>query len=802
MNETIYTPEYSMEHALRVLEFDHLREIVAGLADSPLGRGRLRALLPGSDPADVRDRLAETGAWMDLLRIDDPFPGLGVHDLSPLFPRLNVAGVVLDIEDIAAVAADLELARLVREYLDPRAERYPVLIAIAGNLAAHAPLEQAIRRVITPEMTIADDASPKLQSIRHHLVRARDALRTVVQDTLDGLPDDIVSERHITIRNGRLVIPVMDSMKRRVPGAVHDRSQTGKTVFIEPLVSIEGNNRVRELELEEEEEIRRILADLSARIAEVREDIAANQDILTRMDDGKARARYGIRVAGSVPAILDGPSFRLREARHPILDWKWRMEGRGRTVVPLDISLGGENATIVVTGPNAGGKTVTLKTVGLIIAMALSGLPVPAREGTEVGVFRDLFADIGDEQSIENDLSTFSSHMRHLVAILKSAGAGSLVLLDELGGGTNPDDGAALAVSVLENLTGSGALSIATTHLGALKVFAHDTPCVLNASMQFDTERLTPTFVFLTGVPGSSYAFEIAARLGMPPAVLDRAELLAGGERKTLEGLIAEMEEHRRLADEERRAAELARIETEGIRRDFETRRDEIKKRRTELMAEAVADARKLVTDINRRIETSIKSIRDTEADRETVSAARQEAVEITRRIEEEAARLPVKEQRKRPARVLEPGRRVWVDSLASDAVVEELLDNGRRARVRVGRSAAAVVVPAKTLFEPEAPEPAAPQSSGGVRVRSDAPESNEIDIRGMTFDEAEPALDAFLDGLHLAGMETGCIIHGKGTGALRDKVRGYLDRHRHVESHRLGYWNEGSSGVTVVTLK
>ena len=393
--------------------------------------------------------------------------------------------------------------------------------------------------------------------------------------------------------------------------------------------------------------------------------------------------------------------------------------------------------------------------------------------------------------------------MRHLVAIIDNSGPGSLVLLDEIGGGTNPDDGAALAVSALKTLTDSGALTIATTHLGALKVFAYDTPRVENASMQFDTDKLLPTFVFRTGVPGSSYAFEIAGRLGMSKEVLAEAERIAGGERKTLEGLIAEMEEHRRLSDEERQIAEHERVGLEAARREVERRLDDLKKRRNELMAEAVADAEKLVDDTNRRIESSIKTIRDEQASRDAIKAAKTMAEEVRHEVRHTAAQVkkPVKDREQIPVKRPEPGMPVWVASLDADAVVEEVLDNGGKARVRIGKSKASVVVVTKNLFAGKPTEKKREQSVS-VNVRASVPESFDLDLRGMTFDEAHPALDNFLDQLHLSGIETGTIIHGKGTGALRVKVRSYLDTHEHVTSHRLGGWNEGSTGVTIVTLK
>ncbi|MBT4483328.1 MAG: endonuclease MutS2 [Candidatus Latescibacteria bacterium] len=791
------------QHALHVLEYDRVREIVADLADSDEGRLCLSSLSPYSNVEDVREILAEVEEFMEAIRFDDSLPDLSVHSVSDFFPRLKVKGYNLGIENIVAVADNLETTRLVRKYFEGKNEKYPSAWNIVVALSLHEDLEKHIRKTITPDLTIADEASSELRSIRRKLTRAKSSLRNLVEKTLAELSEDITSERIITIRNGRFVIPVHEYMKKRVPGAVHDRSQTGKTLFIEPLASIEGNNLVCELEMAERAEIVRILIELTARIAVVADAISQNQDTLIRLDVIKAKARFGVMLDGVIPTISDEPLVCIKKGRHPLLAWKYRKKGEGASVIPLDIDVGDSYVTVVITGPNAGGKTVAIKTVGLLTVMALSGLPVPAASGTSLFLPSGIFADIGDEQSVEDDLSTFSSHMKQIVTILREAGPGSLVLLDELGGGTNPSDGEAIALAVLKKLTGIRTVTIATTHHEGLKVFAHETEGVINASMEFDKKNLRPAYSLRKGVPGSSYAFDIAARMGMPEDILNEAVLLTGNERKSLEGLITEMEEHLRQADKERLAATTERKELEAVREEYEQKLDEITKRKNELLSEAITESQKLVKDANRLIESTVKSIREKKASSEAIKESKSRVSDLEEELKHVRARIPKKKKkvdRKRVRKLTEESL-VWVDSLGSTAAVEEVLDGGKRARIRVGKSKASIIVNASDLFENGISKKKDKQVVR-VSAKSTGITTNEIDLRGMIFDEAHEALDSFLDRLYVSGIETAHIIHGKGTGALRKKIKAYLDKHASVDSYRLGNWNEGGAGVSVVTLK
>ena len=798
------SPEISYNlHALSVLEFEQVRKIVASHADSEEGRSGISGIIPCKDAETARALLAEVEEIMQALSFDDPLPGMSMQNIRDLFPRLNVKESNLEIEEISTIADILELGKDVRQYFERKSEKYPLASSITDEIEPHGEIVTQIRQAITPDLEIADDASPELRSIRRKLQRTRSALRKAVEKKLAELSDEVVSERIVTIRDGRYVLPVRDSMKKYVPGSVHDRSQTGKTFFIEPLDAIEGNNQVRELELAEHVEIMRILANLTQQIASVAGDIEHNQDVLVRMDMITAKARFGVKVEGVIPKIQDEPVISIVKGRHPLLDWKYREKGESTGVIPLNIEIGRGVRTMVITGPNAGGKTVALKTLGLITMMALSGMPVTAAAGTTVFAPPDFFADIGDEQSIENDLSTFSSHMKHIVTVLREAGPETLVLLDELGGGTNPSDGEAIALAVLRKLTGVGALTLATSHHDGLKVYAHETEGIVNASMEFDNENHRPAFILKTGVPGSSYAFEIAARMGMPGDVLAQAESLAGGEKKSLEGLILEMEELSRNAEHELKIAASERVEMEAARKKYEEKLEEITASKEDMLSEALAESQNIVEDTNRRIESTIKTLREKKATHDAIIEAKSYIEEMIPVLKEKAACISPKKKKgkKKPVSKLKKGMIVWVESLGNHAEVEEVMSGGTKARIRVGKSKATIIIDKKDLSACEVQQKKRRQTVV-VNVPASKATSQEIKLRGMTFDEARDALDTFLDSFNTSGFETAHIIHGKGTGTLRRKIWRYLEKHNSVESWRLGNWNEGSFGVTVVTMK
>ncbi|MFC1551794.1 endonuclease MutS2, partial [Candidatus Latescibacterota bacterium] len=660
-------------HTLQVLEFGPVREIVASFADSEEGKAGLSEIVPLKDAAAARALLAETGEIMTAIMFDDAVPGMAARNIREIFPRLRIPGSFLGIEEIAAVGDNLELAVGICEYFGEKAEKYPIISHITSEIVFHPDILKQIRKTITPDLEIADTATPELHSIRRNLNRTRNSLRKIVEKRLAELSDDVVSERLVTIRDGRHVIPVRDSMKKNVPGAVHDRSQSGKTLFIEPLATIEGNNQVRELELAERAEIHRILLKLSDTISEIVDDLEHNQDVLVRLDMISAKARFGVRVEGVIPDITDEPVVGISGGRHPLLDWKFRKEGNVKTVVPLNMKIGGPDRTMIITGPNAGGKTVALKTFGLIVLMALSGIPVTSGPNTAVFAPPEFFADIGDEQSIEDDLSTYSSHIKQIVMILKNAGPKTLVLMDELGGGTNPSDGEAIALAVLKKLIGAGAVTIATSHHDGLKVFAHETESVMNASMEFDTKNHMPSFTLRAGVPGSSYAIEIAERMGMPADVLREVESIGGSEKKSLEGLILEMEEHARQAEKDRKAAESERLRSEAARIEYDKKLEDITAHKNEKMAEALAEAKQIIEDTNRAMEQIIKSMRETDASHDAIVDAKTVISDARAALKKKSAKAkPKKNAKRKPLGTLKKGMTVWAESLGSHAVVED----------------------------------------------------------------------------------------------------------------------------------
>ncbi len=789
-------------HTLDVLEFERVCQIINSLADSEEARQKILVIVPYRDPEIVRSLLTEVEEIINAIQFDDTLPGMSMHNIRNIFPQLKVEGNILNIEEIVEVAENLELAHDIKMYFKERAEKYPVALQITGDIAPHDDIVKHIRKVITTDFEVADDATPELLSIRRKLQKTRSVLRKMVENTLAELSDEVISERIVTIRDNRYVIPVRDSMKKYVPGAVHDRSQSGKTLFIEPLATIESNNQLRELEMEEQVEINRILANITRSISSAVHDIERNQDVLVRMDIITAKARFGVRVEGIIPKINDEPVIMIKNGRHPLLDWKYRKNANGSSVVPLNIEIGGSVRTIVITGPNAGGKTVALKTLGLLTLMALSGMPVTADPDTSVFAPHDFFADIGDEQSIENDLSTFSSHMKQIVTILREAGPRTLVLLDELGGGTNPSDGEAIALAVLKKLTGVGAVTLSTSHHDGLKVFAHETEGVLNASMEFDSKHHRPTFVLKSGVPGSSYAFEIAAGMGLPEDVLKDAESLAGSEKKNFESLIAEMEQHTRQTEIERKIAASERMEMEKLKKEYEEKLEDITVKKQDILSEAIYNSKKIIEDTNRQMELLIKSIREKNASHKAIVGAKSVIRETTSNINELASLIPPKKKKeKKPVSELKKGLHVWVERIGTDAVVEEVMAGGMKARIRVGKSKATIVMDKNDISLGESI-----QNKSARKIIINVPPSSvtsqEINLRGMTFDEARDALDTFLDSLYTSGFETAHIIHGKGSGVLRKKIGKYLDKHEFIESWRLGNWNEGSFGVTVAKLK
>lgn len=782
------------DRTLRVLEYHKILAMLADRASSSLGKELALGLRPIDDPVMVREMLQETSECRQLRDQGEGVPLGGIHDIRTSV-QLAGAGGVLGPEALVSVVSTLRAARQVGAFFVPRAARCPLLYDWAQGLGDFRTIERSIDGAIGPGGEVLDSASPALARVRAQ----KRTMQNRLKDRLDSMvrSADIVKylqEPIVTLRNDRYVVPVRQEFKAMVPGIVHDQSASGATLFVEPVAVVELNNNLRQLESQEEEEIRRVLAELSRRVGDRAPEIRASVEILAHLDFVTARARLGEDQGAIEPVIEDGGVVTLVGARHPLLSG---------TVVPIDLELGRRFDTLVITGPNTGGKTVTLKTVGLLTLMAQSGLHVPARHGTGLSVFERVFSDIGDEQSIEQSLSTFSSHMTHIVDILSEArGSDTLVLLDELGAGTDPTEGAALAMSVLEHLHARGVRTVATTHYAELKTFAYTTPGLENASVEFDVQTLRPTYRLMLGTPGRSNAFEISLRLGLPGLLVDRARGMLSDEERTVEELIENIQGDERAARQNRLEADRLRLKYEGLLREMDDQRRRFENEKSQLLTKAREEARNVVERVRRETDDLIKVLRSEAEQNRLEEAARFTRNEIRQQREELDRELETPKRRPAaPPKNLKPGEPVHSASLNRDGSVIEVDTAAGQAVVQFGIMKVTLELADLERSEPKGVNTRKPSGSSAVAAGKASSIPIELDLRGMTADEAIMTVDKYLDDAILAGLPMARIIHGKGTGALRTAVVAYLSQHPHIQSHRPGESGEGGSGVTVVQI-
>ncbi len=788
-------------HALEVLDVQGALDWVSQRAAGDLGRAAVRGLRPSSEPGVVAAELRRVAAVMAFA---DARPGWGppaVPDLRAPLSRLRVEGSVLDPAELHGVGVLLEASRRVAEALDGSSDdeeadppSSPELAPLRERLVAVPELEAEIGRTVDAEGSVLDTASKELRRIRDALRSAHGRIVRLLERYAAELPDRfVVEDASVTIREGRYVIPLRREGRGHVGGVVHDESGTGATIFVEPPVAVDAMNDLRDLERDERREIQRVLRTLSARLHPRAGELAGSLEALVDFDSLHARARAALEWRADPPEVVPVHEGRLRlvGARHPLL------MARGVDVVPYDLELGPDERTLVVSGPNTGGKSVFLKAVGLISLLAQSGVVPPVRKGTTLPVYGDVYADIGDEQSIAESLSTFSAHLENLREILDGADAGCLVLMDEMGTGTDPTEGAALARAILEELTARGARSVVTSHLGALKTLDTDGSGVVNASLQFDAQRMEPTYRLVKGRPGRSYGLAIARRLGFPAGILDRAQGLVDDGAASLEDLLERLEVREREAEElvarlRGRDEALARREAEVESRDTALEKRERAAERT-----ARDEARRILLEAREEVEAAIRDVREAGA-RELDEAAH----EARKRVEEAARRHrrsgSSEASTAGPVPSLSEGVRVRIPGGSSKGTVVEVRDE--RAVVEVG--GLRMELPLREL-EPvgggEAPAPA-------IRERGwhgDLPDASmEIDLRGLRVDEVGLALGRGLDAAVLGGLSEVRVIHGKGTGAVRARVQELLRDEARVAEHRLGVTGEGGAGVTVVRLR
>ncbi|SHK02662.1 endonuclease MutS2 [Desulforamulus aeronauticus] len=782
-----------MERTLKRLEFDKVLERVAALAQSELGQQRVLELVPSTDPLQIKRWQAETTEGRDLLRLEPLAELSGWHDIKGALKRA-ARFAVLSAEELFAVGETLAASRQVKKFFSEKSDRYPLMAEIAEALINQAQLEKNILQAILPGGEIADDASPELQQIRRGISRSQNRIRERMESIIRSSDNQkYLQEPIITIRNDRYVVPVKQEHRNQISGIVHDQSASGATLFIEPMPVVEANNEVRQLMAREKQEILRILAELSSGVSAVAEEIATALEALGELDFIMARARYSLKINAWSPRIIEGAKIDIKKGRHPLLPGD---------AVPATISLGKNFKTLVITGPNTGGKTVTLKTVGLFALMTQAGLHLPAEAGTEMGVFRQVFADIGDEQSIEQSLSTFSSHMTNIVRILDQVGEGSLVLMDELGAGTDPTEGAALARAILEKLYSRGACTIATTHYSELKNYAYTTPGVENASVEFDVETLRPTYRLLIGRPGRSNAFEISLRLGLTPDIIDQARNFLTTEQVQVADLINKLEQTQQAADKDREEAAALRRDSEKLQERYRKLEEELRVKRESILAKAQEQASKLVRQSRLDAEEAVKELRTKLAEEsgksreEAIHQARNKLQQVTSKV---AAKVPERTGTGDIPRQVKSGEEVFLPKYNQKAYVVSV--SGSNVQVQVGIMK--MTVPLKELrIVKEARVTTGESKVGKVLMDKAQSIGTSLDLRGMTGDEALLEIEKYLDDAFLAGLSRVILIHGKGTGALRAAVQRDLKNHPRVKSFRLGETGEGGTGATVVDLK
>jgi DNA mismatch repair protein MutS2 len=798
-------------HALAVLEFEEALGRVAARAPSALGREAVQALRPGTDPGAVQEELARVGEAVSYLSGRPDWAPPGAPDARGPLRVLSVEGGVLDPPGLLSARRLLEAAHRLRDALGPegleslQAGGLPRLEALRARLPHHAPLLERLEQVVDDDGAIRDGASPALRALRRRLRSARSRMVERLERFLDTLPDRIrVTDASVSVRDGRYVIPIRREGKSEVGGIIHGESATGATLFVEPPLAIRLMNEVQELEREEEREIQRILRDATGRLRAEREGLEEGLAALVDFDSLWARALAAEGWEASVPTLTDPGEgvLRIVRGRHPLL--LGRDDG---PVVPFDLELGPGERALVVSGPNTGGKTVFLKAVGLIHLLAQSGVAPPVGPGTRLPVAVDVFADIGDEQSIAESLSTFSAHLANTLEILEGAGPGTLVLMDEMGTGTDPAEGAALARAILETLVERGARAVVTSHLSALKRLDAEGSGIVNASLLFDAERIAPTYQLQKGRPGRSYGLAIARRMGLPAEVLRRAHGYVDSGELELEELLAALEEKERELSRALDEADRARRRAAELEREAEQREARVEVRERTAEARAREEARRLLLDARREVEDAIQEVR-TAGDDERARAereARRRVEEAARRQREKAPSVPGRRGRTRaPAGAVAPGERVRVLGSGAKGTVREVRDD----RVTVEVGGLRLQLPRHEVEPVEGgasgSRPASGAEPAGVpRWEGDGPEIHtEADLRGLRVDEVELELGRALDGAVFGNLGELRIIHGKGTGAVKARVHELLRSDRRVEEFREGLPGEGGGGVTVARLR
>lgn len=784
------------EKSYYTIELPKILALLAQEAATGPAKEMCLALRPSDSLTECEKLQQETEDAVRLIGLQGSPAFSGIKDVSAALERAEKGGFLNPVE-LLSVCAMLRAARLTKSYREERREQETSLDEYFSMLSGNKFLEEKIENAIVSEEEISDHASDALYQIRRQIRTAASKVRDVLAK-ITSSQSKILQDSIITQRNGRFVVPVKAEYRGSMPGMVHDTSSSGATLFIEPAAVVELNNNIRILQGKEQAEIERILAELSADTAQFAGAIRRDYELLCKLDFVFARGKLAYQMKAMRPVLLEKGRTEINRARHPLLNKD--------TAVPISFRIGGETDTVIITGPNTGGKTVGIKTLGLLTAMAQCGLQIPASDGSRIVIFKNILADIGDEQSIEQSLSTFSSHMRTIVDILEVADDQTLVLLDELGAGTDPVEGAALARAIIEELRGRGCTVAATTHYAELKVYGLETPGVENASCEFDVQTLKPTYRLIFGIPGKSNAFAISQRLGLDEGIIRAASSLIATEDKRFEDVITRLEEKRQALEGRIAAAEKQQRDAEAANKRAQERLSSLEDEREKLVQDAKTKAKSILDNARAASEMALEEARKVKQEasdgkdvnlaaarailRGTLSEAEKEAA--SQRAERKAMPLP---------RPLRAGDSVEIVSTRTKATVLETPKPGEKVKVQAGILKIQVEQSDLQLLEFEQVKQEAPRS-GGVRLKAPAQFTTELDLRGESGDEAIMELDRFLDSAVRLHMETVRIIHGKGTGVLRQRVQTHLKRHPQVKSFRLGVYGEGEDGVTIASLK
>ncbi len=776
------------------LELPTLLQKLSEFLQTPYGFDPFQELEVQRDARTIRELLQQVAEMMDLEGSEYVVPLGELPDIRPLLEKLRPEDSFLEAVELTRVKDNLEKFSELAAFFREHRENCPGLYRIAERIHSHPKIVQEIDHTLDERGEIRDDATPELRRIRREIHRLENEVKHLFGKLLKKY-SEFSQDEIITLRDGRMVLGIQQHYVNKVPGIVHGTSGSGATVFVEPMESLRLSNQIQNLKIEERQEIIRILQFLSGLIREVRDDIFYSLENLGVLDFIHAKAELARQLQATVPQIGEEPRLKLLNARHPLLILKMGHQN----VVPLSLTLGEDFHTLVITGPNAGGKTVALKTVGLLVLMTQLGIPIPAQPDSVVPVLDQVLVDIGDRQSLEQDLSTFSAHIVRLREILRQAHTHTLVLLDEIGTGTDPREGSALAIAVLKELTERKTLTIATTHHGELKAFANDTSGVENASMEFDLESLQPTYRLHVGIPGSSYAFEIARRYGLPEKVLQEAEKILGPDKGKLENILLKLNARLQEIDKERRELSIKLSEAEGLRNLYQQEVERLKREQKELRRKAAEEAEQIVKQANARIEKLVAEIRRTQAEKEKIREAHREIERL-----EESVQQILQETRPRfvPTDQLKKGDVVWIEDLRQEGELLSDPDNHNKAWVLVGEIRMKMDVSQLKKVARERTE------TGKVfRHREALPDkleggvTPELDLRGMDSYEALQAVDRYLHQAMEESWEEVRIIHGKGSGVLRRVVNDFLARDKRVAEKRFGKWGEGDTGVTIVKL-